>query len=524
MAAPDPGDDAVLEDGPPSGLDGDALEDEAPASDLEDEPSPEAEPLPEVGRPTVAIAGASGFVGTALRRALDDEFDLVGLTRSPTRAARTDEGDLTRWRHCDLYSPADIEAGLEGAAVAVYLVHSMLPSARLTQGTFADLDLILADNFARAASRAGVGQIVYLSGLLPDDKTDLSRHLRSRWEVERTLAAYDVPVTTLRTGLVVGPGGSSLRILVNLVRRLPAMVLPKWTESRTQPVALRDVVRAVRLVLGAPDRFEGTFDVAGPEVMTYREMLSRTAEVLGVARPMSSVSFVTPRLSTLWVSLISGSPRALAGPLVASLRHDMVVRDNPVQRAIAPQALPFREALEDAVRPDGTPFPNARHGHREADDQAVRRARLVRSVQRFPLPRGRDAEWAGAEYMRWLDGFAGPLIHVEVDDSGPEQVARFHVRPLPRPVLELTYAPDRSEPDRAVFRVTGGLLADVDEGEQARLEFREVLDGTALIAAIHDFAPRLPWALYRFTQAAAHLFVMAQFGRHLERLAGAEAA
>ncbi|MGB3542285.1 NAD-dependent epimerase/dehydratase family protein, partial [Rubrivirga sp.] len=474
--------------------------------------------LPDVGRTTVAIAGASGFVGTALRRALDDEYDLVGLTRSPNRAARKDEGDLTRWKHCDLYSPDDIEDGLEGAAVAVYLVHSMLPSARLTQGTFADLDLILADNFARAASRAGVKQIVYLSGLLPKDKSDLSKHLRSRYEVEQTLAEYDVPVTTLRTGLVVGPGGSSLRILVNLVRRLPAMVLPKWTESQTQPIALRDVVRAVRLVLDAPDRFEGTFDVAGPEVMTYREMLSQTAEVLGVERPMSRVALITPRLSTLWVSLVSGSPRALAGPLVASLRHDMVVEDNPVQRAIAPQALPFREALQEAVQPDGTPFPDARQGHRRADDKTVRKARLVRSVQRFDLPPGRTAEWAGAEYMRWLDGFAGPLIRVEVDNSSPNQIARFHVRPLPRHVLELTYAPDRSEPDRAVFNVTGGILADVDEGKQARLEFREVLGGNCLIAAIHDFAPRLPWILYRFTQAAAHLFVMAQFGRHLEKL------
>ncbi len=498
------------------------MSDDLSDSGLEDASDLEADtaPLPDIGRTVVAIAGASGFVGTALRRALDDEYDLVGLTRSPNRATRIDEGDSTRWRHCDLYSPDDIEDGLEGASVAIYLVHSMLPSARLTQGTFADLDLILADNFARAAERAGIQQIIYLSGLLPKDKTDLSKHLRSRFEVEQVLAAHNVPVTTLRTGLVVGPGGSSLRILVNLVRRLPAMVLPKWTESRTQPIALRDVVRAVRLVLGAPDRFEGSFDVAGPAAMTYREMLTQTAEVLGVERSMSRVSLITPRLSTLWVSLVSGSPRALAGPLVASLRHDMVVEDNRVQRAIAPEALSFREALKEAVQPDGTPFPNARHGHREADDQTVRKARLVRSVQRFSLPRGRTAEWAGAEYMRWLDGFAGPFIRVKVDNSGPNQIARFHVRPLPRPVLELTYAPDRSEPDRAVFRVTGGLLADVDEGSDARLEFREVLNGRHLIAAIHDFAPRLPWALYRLTQAAAHLFVMAQFGRHLEKLDG----
>ena len=478
-------------------------------------PAPSAEPpegLP-VGRPVLAIAGASGFVGTALRAALAEEFRVVGLTRSPARAALGDDGDGVEWRHCDLYSLREVERGLDGADLAVYLVHSMLPSSRLTQGTFADLDLILADNFARAAKKAGVRQIVYLSGLLPEDKSDLSRHLRSRWEVERTLAAHGVPVTTLRTGLVVGRGGSSLRILVNLVRRLPAMLLPKWTESQTQPIALRDVVRAVRLVLDAPERFEGAFDVAGPEAMSYREMLERTADVLGVRRPASRVPVITPRLSTLWVSLITESPRALVGPLVASLRHDMVARPNRVQDLLAPEATPFEEALAEAVGPDHTAGPDARQRHRAQDDQAVRQARLVRSVQRFDLPPGRSAEWAGSEYMRWLDGFAGPLIRVRV--AGP--VARFHVRPLPRPVLELTHSADRSTPDRALFYVTGGLLAEVDTGSRARLEFRSVLGGECLIAAIHDFAPRLPWVLYRFTQAAAHLFVMAQFGRHLAR-------
>ena len=463
--------------------------------------------------PTVAIAGASGFVGTALRRALADDHDLVGLTRSPARAARADDGDPIRWRHCDLFSLREVERGLAGADLAVYLVHSMLPSSRLTQGTFADLDLILADNFARAAAAAGVRQIVFVSGLLPDDTRRLSRHLRSRWEVERTLAAHGVPVTTLRTGLVVGRGGSSLAILVRLVRRLPAMLLPAWADSKTQPVALRDVVRAVRLVLGAPDRFRGPFDVAGPDVMTYREMLRATAEVLGVERPTSGVPFVTPRLSTLWVSLITGSPRALVGPLVASLRHDMVVRPNPVQDAIAPAATPFREALREAVTPGGRAFPDARHAHRRADDEAVREARLVRSVQRFTLPKGRSAEWAGAEYLRWLDGFAGPVLRVRVD--GP--TARFYVRPFPRPVLELVHAPDRSTPDRALFYVTGGALAQAGGARRGRLEFREVLGGSCVLAAIHDFAPRLPWALYRLTQAVAHLFVMAQFGRHLDK-------
>lgn len=484
-------------------------------------------------RPVVAIAGATGFVGAALRERLAEDYRVIGLTRSPNKAAQQDPGDPVEWRHCDLYSLLQLEEALDGVDFAVYLVHSMLPSSRLTQGTFADLDLVLADNFARAAETSGVRQIVYLSGLLPDDTEDLSRHLRSRWEVEKTLSAHATPVTTLRAGLVVGPGGSSLAILVNLVRRLPAMVLPSWTDSDTQPISLRDVIRAIDLVLGSPEAYTGHFDIGGPAPMSYREMMQRTGDVMGFDRPMVGVPVITPKLSTLWISLITGSPRALAGPLVASLRHDMVVTDNPVQRAIAPEALTFEAALDASLDANGHLLPDPRQSHRRSDDRSIRSARLVRSVQRFDLPSGRTAEWAGMEYMRWLDGFAAQLIRVEVDQpeatQGPSpeasgaMTARFFVGPLRKPVLELTYAPDRSQPDRALFYVTGGLLYNADARARARLEFRSVLGGECLIAAIHDFAPRLPWGLYRLTQAVAHLFVMQRFGRHLEKLSDPEA-
>ncbi|MEM6326260.1 MAG: NAD-dependent epimerase/dehydratase family protein [Bacteroidota bacterium] len=471
-------------------------------------------------RPTVAIAGATGFVGTALRPRLAERYRVVGLTRSPHRAARHDPDDPVEWRHCDLYSLLQLERAMEGADYAIYLVHSMLPSSRLTQGTFADLDLVLADNFARAARHNGVRQIVYLSGLLPEDTDDLSRHLRSRWEVERTLAGHGVPVTTLRAGLVVGPGGSSLGILVNLVRRLPAMALPAWTESDTQPIALEDMVRAVETVLGHPETYDGPFDVGGPEVMSYREMLQATSRVLGVDRRMLPLPVITPKLSTLWISLVTGSPQALAGPLVASLRHDMVAEPNPLQERLEPEAMPFVDALKASVSEDGTLLPDPRRSHRKSDDRTIHKQRLVRSVQRFRLPPGRDAEWAGTEYMRWLDGFAGKLIRVRVSEDG--QTARFFVRPMWKPVLELTHSSERSTPDRALFYVTGGLLYNGDEANRARLEFRSVLDQTVLLAAIHDFAPRLPWWLYQATQAVAHLFVMQRFGHHLARL-GTEA-
>src|SRR5690606_17786672 len=153
-----------------------------------------------------------------------------------------------------------------------------------TQGDFSDHDLVAADNFARAASHAGVRQIVYLGGLVPEG--DLSAHLRSRLEVEHALAQHGVPVTALRAGMVVGPGGSSTDIMLRLVRRLPAMICPSWTTTLTQPIALSDCVELLTWCLGETRTFGESFDVGGPDVLTYRDMMQRAAAALGLKRPM----------------------------------------------------------------------------------------------------------------------------------------------------------------------------------------------------------------------------------------------
>lgn len=450
----------------------------------------------------VAIAGASGFIGTALREALLPSHEIVGLTRSP-RA-----NDATEWRRCDLYSLLDAERALEGCDYAIYLVHSMMPSARLTQASFKDLDLILADNFGRAAARAGVKQIIYLGGLVPDT-AELSEHLASRLEVEHALSAHDVPVTALRAGLVVGAGGSSLHILTSLVRRLPAMVTPSWTLSPTQPIALCDVVRAVTHVLGRPDEFRGAFDIGGPDVMSYRDMMQRTARALGVKRPMAPVPLFTPALSTLWVSLVTGSPMALVGPLVQSLKHAMVVSDNPVQRWLVDDALGFDECLRQAIA-----APRAKSGR----VASVRERKTVRSIQRLPRPPGASARWIAEEYVRWLPRVPIPGLRTESEG----RVARFFIM-MRRPMLILRLSEKRGRNGRALFYIDGGLLVERDE-RLGRFEFRLTPDGEHVIAAIHDFRPRLPWTIYKMTQAIAHLWVMRAFGAHLARIDGAIAS
>ncbi len=461
-------------------------------------------------RPTVAIAGATGFVGQALRRTLVRDYEVIGLTRSPTRAGMPDD-DGVRWRHCDLFSISGVETALQGVDFAFYLVHSMMPSARLTQASFVDLDLLLADNFARAAEANGVKQVLYVGGILPENEKP-SAHLQSRHEVELTLAARGTPVTGLRAGLIVGPGGSSFAMLVNLVRRLPAMLLPAWTRGASSPIAIEDVLRAAEYTLGRNDTFGRTFDIGGPEVMTYQEMLERTSSFLGLQRPMIAVPLVSPGLSNRWVTMVTGASSELVGPLIESLRYSLTPDDNPVNRWLQPKALSFETALEHSLKPDKSLAPNPRRTIRPGDDKKLKSKKTVRSVQRLPLPAGRDARWVAHEYMRWLPSFVWPFLVCQVDD---QRVVRFKLRFTPIVLLELTYAPERSSEDRQLFRITGGILARVDTDAHGRLEFREVLSRSAILAAIHDFRPALPWYVYSVTQAVVHLWVMKSFGRHL---------
>jgi uncharacterized protein YbjT (DUF2867 family) len=450
-------------------------------------------------KPVVVMAGATGFVGRALVPLLTDRFRVIGLTRG--RAKGED------FRTCDLFSLRDAEEALGGADYAFYLVHSMLPSSRLTQGDFEDLDLICADNFGRAAKKAGVKQIVYLGGLLPHGVT-LSPHLRSRLEVEHALGAAGVPVTVLRAGLVVGPGGSSLELMVRLVQRLPVMVTPRWTASLCQPIALPDVATLLAFVLGRPSAFGQVYDVGGPDVLSYRALMDETASALGLKRRMFPVPLISPRLSRLWVSTITRAPAELVAPLIESLAHPMVARDHRLADEAGLKPISFRQSLEDALKAPPADKPVA---YQRSPEE--RRAPQVRSVQRLVLPPGRDARWVADEYMRWLPGGARPL-RVEID--GAER-CHFYLRGIGRPLLILSSAKERSSSDRQLFYVTGGLLAG--PSARGRLEFRETPDGKSVISAVHEFTPSLPWPIYRYTQALVHLWVMHAFGRHLARLA-----
>lgn len=451
----------------------------------------------------VAIAGASGFIGKALVSELKGAYSVVGLSRS--QHTHSEEHSSCEWRNCDLFSLLDAEKALEGAEVAIYLVHSMRPSAHLSQGSFEDFDLIVADNFLRAAEKNKVKKIIYVGGLIPEDTKNLSKHLQSRREVEDVFLKGSVPTTILRAALIIGANGSSFQIMTRLVHRLPAMLCPKWTSTPSQPIAVDDVLKSIRYCLENDETNGKIYDLGGPDIISYGDMMMKVAEIMGKKRTLIKVPFLTPHLSALWVRLITGAPKDLINPLIESLRNPLMVRESHQLKIPGHKFMGIDEALKNAIENYTTSRkPHAFQAPRDARHQ-------VRSVQRMPLPPGWTAKDVAMEYMAYLPVMKPGFMKVEVIDRWVYFANRVpYIR-----LLVLEYSPDRSWGHRELFYVRGGLFSK--KSGRGRLEFREVLGGTACLAAIHDFRPRIPWYVYKVTQAQVHLFVMKQFARHLAR-------
>ena len=483
-------------------------------------PDPANADSPSTPKTTVAIAGASGFVGRALRDQLSEEFDLVALTRSQSRSESKNQTDGVSWRQCDLFDPDALGAALKGIDVLVYLVHSMSPQSRLTQARFEDLDLLLADNVRTACETAGVGQIIYLGGLGSlDENTRLSRHLESRKEVGMVLASGQPKLTQLRAGVVIGRGGSSLRMLTRLIKRLPMMVLPRWTKTPTQPVGLEDVVRAFRLVLRDPSQWEGNFDLGITEEMTYGQMIMRTAHHLGSTPLTIQVPISSPKVSTLWIMLFSGEPRSLVFPLVSSLSSPTVATPNRLLETLTPQMQGFDEALQEATRGDAKEE-DPRREMRRKDRAIINSKSLVRSIQRMSAP----VDWSASKivrgYWNWLGSWGGPLLKVRTTSApGNDVIEQVDVDLLSTiRVLSLRRNKARCTPCSEVLSITGGLLVRKDAGSNGRFEFRRIAgESETIVIVLQDYAPSLPWYLYETTQAIAHLLVMRSFGRWLKK-------
>jgi uncharacterized protein YbjT (DUF2867 family) len=290
---------------------------------------------------TVLVTGATGFTGRRLVPALlDAGHDVRAMTRHPD--SYDGAGDPVG---ADVTDRGSLDAALDGVDVAVYLVHS------LDDPDFERKDAEAARHFGAAAAAAGAGvrQIVYMGGLGDEDQ-DLSAHLRSRREVEGLLGADGVPVTVLRAAIVVGHGGISWEITRQLVKNLPAMVVPRWVGTRTQPIAIDDVVRYLVGVVDHPDALGRTFEVGGPEQLTYKEMLAIANEVAG-GRPLPivEVPLLTPRLSSYWLALVTDVDVTTGRNLIDSMSTEVVVRDTSIRDLVPGEPLSYRESVRRAL-------------------------------------------------------------------------------------------------------------------------------------------------------------------------------
>jgi uncharacterized protein YbjT (DUF2867 family) len=290
----------------------------------------------------VLVTGITGYVGSALApRLLAAGHDVRGFARDPSRAA-VDGVEVLRG---DAVTGDGLEAALDGVEVAYYLIHSMEPNAE----DFAARDRQAAQTFRDAARNAGVRRVVYLGGLVPAERV-ASPHLASRLEVEELVLESSPDSVALRASIVIGARSRSFRFLVRLIERLPVIPLPAWRDFRTQPVDGRDVLAALAAAATSEAAGGRSLDLAGPDVVTYGEMVERIADAMLVGRPPIRLGFNAPGLTSRVAAALAGETHELVGPLMAGLEGDLLPRDDHAAQLLGVRLHHFGPAVERALR------------------------------------------------------------------------------------------------------------------------------------------------------------------------------
>ncbi|WP_316507201.1 NAD(P)H-binding protein [Nitrosopumilus sp.] len=310
---------------------------------------------------SIMVTGATGFIGSRLISHLSKMgYSVKGMSRR-----NIPDTSNVKYVQADVFDVEQLEDALEGIEVTYYLLHSMEGSKDHWK-EFASREKIQAQNFLKAATKAGVKRIIYLGGLV-NDSLDLSPHMKSRKEVGEILASGDIPVTELRASLIIGAQGGSYAMLRYLVERLPVMVCPSWVKSLAQPIAVDDVIEYLSECMIHPETTGNIYEIGGKDKVTYEELMRVYAKYLNKSLFVIEIPFLTTRLSSYWVDLITPVKASLARPLIDSLVHDTVVTDNSITKIIPLQLKSVRDAIDIATKeirdnPPDTPLREERTG------------------------------------------------------------------------------------------------------------------------------------------------------------------
>lgn len=298
-------------------------------------------PSMDTSQGTVLISGATGFIGKRLTRALLNQGYRVRCMVRKDAAAIPGGAEIVK---ADMLERASLAQALEGIDTAFYLVHSMGGG----RGGFERRDREAAGNFVHAAEKAGLRRVIYLGGL-GEAGGNLSEHLKSRQEVADILRSGKFTTTFLRAAVIIGAGGAAFELVRGLVKRLPVMITPSWVSTRCQPIAVDDVIAYLAGCLANERTAGGTFDIGGPDILTYREMMERFAHLEGKHLWIVPVPVLTPKLSSYWVALFSTVPPSVAMPLIEGLSSEVICRDNSILTLVPLQLTPYDEAVQLAL-------------------------------------------------------------------------------------------------------------------------------------------------------------------------------
>ncbi|MRN41355.1 MAG: NAD(P)H-binding protein [Nitrosopumilales archaeon] len=309
----------------------------------------------------ILVTGASGFIGSrlvdrlstcSLDPLISNEYEVVCMTRN-VESLNRHYNENVKVNKADVMNYQELINVMSGIDVAFYLIHSMEGSSKDWE-KFAEKDRLAAENFATAATECGIKRIIYLGGLSPKKgkEGELSEHLLSRNEVGKILKKSSAKVTIFRAAVILGQGGGSFEMLQYLVERLPIMICPKWVLTRSQPIAVDDVITYLAKSVDIDETEGRTFDIGGSDLLTYMDMMRGYAKMINKSIRILIIPFLTPRLSSYWVDLITPVRASLARPLIDSLKHEAIVTDDSIKKIIPIKLRNFEEAITAAVKED----------------------------------------------------------------------------------------------------------------------------------------------------------------------------